>query len=184
MSTDTDVVDLLLQQHGRIRAMFDRVEEAPTPEHQQVAFAELRRFLAVHETAEEMVVHPWVRGQGKDGVVDERLLEERQAKEVLSALDGMDVRDPAFDGQFRSLKALVLAHAVNEEKEEFPFLRDLADERKLALMAQAVRAAEAIAPTHPHPGVESATSNLVLGPIASVVDRTRDAISAVLDRPR
>lgn len=182
MSTDADVVDLLLQQHGRIRAMFDRVEEAPTPEHQQVAFAELRRFLAVHETAEEMVVHPWVRGQGKDGVVDERLLEERQAKEVLATLDGMDVRDPAFEGQFRSLKALVLAHAVNEEKEEFPFLRELGDERKLALMAQAVRAAEAIAPTHPHPGVESATSNMVLGPIASVVDRTRDAISAVLGR--
>jgi hypothetical protein len=49
-------------------------------------------------------------------------------------------------------------------------------------MASAVRAAEAMAPTHPHPGVESMTANLMAGPIASVVDRTRDAVRAVLGR--
>jgi len=33
-----------------------------------------------------------------------------------------------------------------------------------------------MAPTHPHPGVESATKNVLLGPAAAIVDRTRDAI--------
>ncbi|MEX2036437.1 MAG: ATP-binding cassette domain-containing protein, partial [Xanthobacteraceae bacterium] len=43
------------------------------------------------ETAEEMVVHPAMRRFGANDVVDARLAEEHDAKEVLSALEGMDV---------------------------------------------------------------------------------------------
>ena len=45
-----------------------------------------------------------------------------------------------------------------------------------AALAAAVRAAEALAPTRPHPGTESATANLALGPPLAVVDRARDLI--------
>jgi hypothetical protein len=47
-------------------------------------------------------------------------------------------------------------------------------------MAKAVRAAEAIAPPRPHPGVESAKTNLLVGPFASMLDRARDAIAAAV----
>jgi hypothetical protein len=47
-------------------------------------------------------------------------------------------------------------------------------------MAMAVQAAEALAPTRPHPGVESAKANLVAGPFASMLDRARDAIESAL----
>jgi hypothetical protein len=47
-------------------------------------------------------------------------------------------------------------------------------------MGAAVRAAEAIAPTRPHPGVESAKLNFALGPFASMLDRARDLISKAL----
>lgn len=43
-------------------------------------------------------------------------------------------------------------------------------------MAKAVKAAEAMAPTRPHPGVESATANVALGPVAALMDRTKDAV--------
>ena len=43
-------------------------------------------------------------------------------------------------------------------------------------MAKAVLAAEAIAPTRPHPGVESAKLNFAAGPFASMLDRARDVI--------
>jgi len=49
-----------------------------------------------------------------------------------------------------------------------------------ARIAAAVRAAEAIAPTRPHPGVESAKLNFAVGPFASMLDRARDVISAAL----
>jgi hypothetical protein len=43
-----------------------------------------------------------------------------------------------------------------------------------------VQLAEAIAPTRPHPRVESAKLNFALGPFASLLDRARDAISSVI----
>jgi hypothetical protein len=39
---------------------------------------------------------------------------------------------------------------------------------------------EKVAPTHPHPRAKSTTSNVVLGPFASIMDRARDAISSAL----
>jgi hypothetical protein len=40
-----------------------------------------------------------------------------------------------------------------------------------------VQLAESMAPTRPHPGVESATANLITGPFAAMLDRARDALS-------
>jgi hypothetical protein len=39
-----------------------------------------------------------------------------------------------------------------------------------------------MAPTHPHPGVETATQNLLAGPIAAVADRTRDVVRKAMSR--
>ena len=54
------------------------------------------------------------------------------------------------------------------------------DASELAKLAEAVRVAERIAPTHPHAGVESATLNFAVGPFVSMVDRARDALGRVL----
>lgn len=179
-----DVVDLLKAQHVHIRELFDAVGRARSHDTKQAAFEELRRFLAVHETAEELVTHPGARlAEGGNDVVDARLEEETEAKKMLADLDGMDVDETGFTDKLAALKEAVLAHADAEESEEFPLLRAEHDERRLKRMADAVRAAEAIAPTHPHPSVGSSmTTNLMAGPLASVIDRTRDAVRSVLDR--
>jgi hemerythrin superfamily protein len=180
-SRDKDVVELLLEQHDHIRSLFASVQSSKTAA-KQARFEELRRFLAVHETAEELVTHPRARtADGGNEVVDARLEEETESKKILAELDGMSVDDPAFDARFSELRSAVLAHAKAEEQHEFPLLRADNDERMLDKMAQAVRAAEAIAPTHPHPSVGSSmTTNLMAGPLASVIDRTRDAVKKVM----
>ncbi|MER6711376.1 MULTISPECIES: hemerythrin domain-containing protein [unclassified Streptomyces] len=172
-----DVVTLLTQQHHRIRNLFAEVENATAGDRAE-AFRGLVRLLAVHETAEEEVVHPAARRFLEDGeqVVDDRLEEERAAKEKLSRLDDMDPDDPGFMPAFRELRAEVLQHAASEEQYEFPRLREKAGARQLSMMATAVRAAEAMAPTHPHPGVETGAQNIAVGPMAAVIDRTRDAV--------
>jgi hypothetical protein len=50
------------------------------------------------------------------------------------------------------------------------------DADELKRLTAAVRAAEAIAPTRPHAGVESPMLNFAVGPFASMVDRVRDLI--------
>ncbi|WP_217239373.1 hemerythrin domain-containing protein [Streptomyces sp. AC555_RSS877] len=180
---DADVVALLMRQHGDIRNLFDEVE-ASTGDARQQAFRRLVRLLAVHETAEEEVVHPFVRrnvGGGED-VVEARLAEERSAKETLSALDDMDTDDPKFLPQLLALRADVQEHARAEERYEFIHIRRSADAGALASLAKGVKAAEAMAPTRPHPGVESATANMALGPVVALMDRTRDAVRQAMGR--
>ena len=180
-STD-DVVKFLKDQHNLIKDMFEEVFSASTDDARRKAFTELRQLLAVHETAEEMVVHPRVRKQvdGGDIIVDARLLEEHEAKEHLSALEAMDISSKEFIDELTLFRGSVLDHAEREELEEFTRLERELDADDLNRMAKAVLAAEAIAPTRPHPGVESAKLNFAVGPFASMLDRARDAIKSAL----
>jgi len=180
-STD-DVVRFLTDQHNLIKDMFEEVLSASSDEARREAFTELRQLLAVHETAEEMVVHPRVRRevQGGDIIVDARLIEEHDAKEYLSALEAMDIGSEEFIKELKLFRGAVIDHAEREEVEEFTKLQRELDADDLKSMAAAVRAAEAIAPTRPHPGVESAKLNFAVGPFASMLDRARDVIGAAL----
>jgi hemerythrin superfamily protein len=173
-----DVVTFLKQQHEEIKSLFARVESARGDERQE-AFTDLRRLLAVHETAEEEVVHPRARRELDDGeqVVDARLQEEHEAKETLAKLETLDVDSAEFEQLFASFREDVLKHAAAEEEQEFGRLADELDQELLERMERAVKLAEATAPTRPHPGVESAKANLLAGPFASMLDRARDALS-------
>jgi hemerythrin superfamily protein len=180
-STD-DVVKFLKGQHNLIKDMFDEVLSASSDEAREKAFTDLRQLLAVHETAEEMVVHPRARGELSDGdqIVDARLKEEHEAKEQLQQLEKMDIGSQDFIKELTQFQQAVIDHAEHEENEEFVRLGHELDADDLKRMAGAVRAAEAIAPTRPHPGVESATANFAAGPFASLLDRARDAIQGAL----
>jgi hypothetical protein len=64
---------------------------------QQELFEDLVRLLAVHETAEEEVVHPTARRKLDHGdeVVESRLHEEDEAKRALTELYDLGVEHPA-----------------------------------------------------------------------------------------
>jgi hemerythrin superfamily protein len=174
---ERDVIALLMAEHGEIRNLFDEVEST-SGDRRRDAFERLVRLLAAHETAEEQVVHPFVRRTvvGGAAIVDERLQEEREAKEVLSRLEAMDPEDPKFLPELLGLRASVMAHARAEERYEFTHLRRMNSDARLEAMARSVRAAQMLAPTHPHPGVESAAANYFIGPFAALADRARDAL--------
>jgi hemerythrin superfamily protein len=175
-----DVITLLHKQHEEIRTLFTEVETA-TGDERKDAWHRLVRLLSIHETAEEEIVHPAVsRVNGGEPIVDARVAEERRAKELLSTMNDIGPDAEGFDTLLVQLRDDVLAHADHEEQAEFPLLRKVHDQDRLDRMAKAVLAAEAIAPTRPHPGVESPVANLALGPIVAVVDRARDAIRKVL----
>lgn len=182
VQTPEEVVAFLKAQHDLIEDMFDEVLHASDPKAREKPFIALRQLLAVHETAEEMIVHPRVRREFDDGdaIVDARLKEEHEAKEQLSRLEGLDITSQQFIDELTKLRAAVLQHAEHEENEEFPKLQQELNSDELKQMATAVRAAEAIAPTRPHPGVESAKLNFAVGPFASMLDRARDAIKQAL----
>jgi hemerythrin superfamily protein len=179
---ETDAVELLIRQHEEIRRLFQEVDEKKG-DHRADAFERLCRFLAVHETAEEEVVHPVARRSLDNGdkVIDARLAEENESKEMLQTLEEMGTSARGFEALFGELRRAVLEHAEHEEHEEFPELRTRSA-KELRVMSAAIKAAEAFAPTHPHPGVETAAENLLVGPFAAVADRTKDVVRKAMGR--
>jgi len=178
-STD-DAVQFLTDQHNLIKDLFEEVLSASSDEARDKAFTELRQLLAVHETAEEMVIHPRARRELSDGdaIVDARLAEEHEAKEQLSKLEKMDIGSKEFITELTQFRDAVVDHAEHEESEEFGKLERKLSSDDLERMAKALQAAQAIAPTRPHAGVESAKLNFAVGPFASMLDRARDLIKA------
>jgi hemerythrin superfamily protein len=138
-----DVVDLLLAQHARIEELFLLVA-GTSGQTRREAFDDLVRLLAVHETTEEQVVHPVARAEadGGDALIDDRLEEERLAKEILGTLveDGVDAE--GFEEALLLLREAVLTHARYEERYEFPQLRHRLPAERLQSMAGTVRVAE------------------------------------------
>jgi iron-sulfur cluster repair protein YtfE (RIC family) len=182
--TQYDVVDLLIEQHMQIRDLFLEVEAA-TGDTRREAFHRLVKLLAVHETAEEQLVRPLTRlsVDGGNQIADDRLAEEHDAKETLVALEEMGPHAPEFTRLLSQLRAAVLEHAAKEEAYEFRYLRQDVPAIQLRALVPVVKAAAAIAPTRPHPGVESATANTVLGPVLSLFDRTKDLARKILSEP-
>jgi hemerythrin superfamily protein len=180
---ESDVIDLLLAQHAMIRDMFDEVEQAP-PDQRGEAFTRLVRLLAVHETAEEEIVHPYARGKidGGDLVVEDRLTEENEAKQLLQHMDQAGPDAPDFAENLAALRAAVEVHARSEERYEFTRLRAHTTEAERRGMSTVVKAAEAMAPTHPHPDTESATKNVLMGTPVAMMDRARDVIREAMGK--
>jgi hemerythrin superfamily protein len=174
-----DVVSYLKSQHQQVKKMLSDVLDA-SGEQRANAFYALRRMLAIHETAEEEIVHPAARHNIPNGerIVAARLKEENAAKKALTELEALDVDSEEFETKFKKLQKAVLAHAESEEKQEFEVLGSKLEAAELAHMRRAVEIAEGMAPTRPHPGVgESAAANIISGPFMSMMDRARDALS-------
>jgi len=178
IASGSDVVSFLKSQHEDVKRLFAQVKAA-RGQARGASFYALRRMLAVHETAEEEIVHPVARRVLPDGeaIIEARLREEKAAKTLLAELEKLDIDSSEFEQMLALLERDVIAHAESEERQEFERLGSALDQSRLERMRTAAELAEKVAPTRPHPGVESAAANLLVGPFASMVDRVRDAIT-------
>jgi len=177
MSGTDDVIAVLTHQHELIKATIAEVMRAE-PEGRQEPFDRLRALLAMHETAEEMVLRPATRSVGAEELADERNAEEAEATQALASLEDMDPRDPRFVEEFAAFAQAVLAHAQAEESLEFPRILDGVSAEDRAAKGRQLLAVEKTGPTHPHPSTAGSTvKNWTLGPFAAMVDKVRDSLT-------
>ena len=181
-SGDEDIVTVLAAQHDQVRALLTQLHDSFAPLEDPIRaaagpFQELVRLLAIHETAEQEVVYPVLKSQLQAAdVADPRLAEEHEAKRLLSKLERMAVIFE-FPATLAEFEKVAFDHADHEEQQVFPLLRDRIDADQRRKMAVDFRAAQAVAPTHPHPHApDSAVGNFLVGPVLATIDRVRDAI--------
>jgi hypothetical protein len=133
----------------------------------------------VHERTKEEIIHPVARLSVKsDKVIDARLEEENEGKQMLQALEKMGPSAQGFGALFAEFRTTVLEHAEHEEREEFPELKTRSS-AELHGLAAGIKAAEA---PHRHPGAESATKNVLAGSYATLADRIGDGVRKVMGR--
>jgi hemerythrin superfamily protein len=175
-----DVIRVLLEQHAQIKELFAEVKRANGPAKKE-AFDSLRALLAVHETAEEMVLRPVSARTAGQEVADARNREEAEANAVLADLEDLDLDDAEFDLKLEALRTSVDEHAEAEENEEFSQILANCDEDERRSLGLKVKGAEAMGPTHPHPDVDpGSTKQMLVGPFAAMVDRVKDALSKAM----
>ncbi|UNZ21828.1 hemerythrin domain-containing protein [Streptomyces sp. 891-h] len=173
-----DVVGVLLEQHARIRDLFQAVRSGPAEERED-RFHELRALLAVHETAEEMIVRPAAKKTAGEQEVEARNSEEKEANEVLAELDKLEFGSERFTSMLADFEQSVSEHAEHEERDEFPALRTRLSEEDRTKMGKRILAVEKAAPTRPHPAAAGSPAlQWTMGPFAAVLDRARDAVSS------
>src|SRR4051812_24421410 len=107
-----DAVQFLMTQHDQVRDLFEAVASTKG-EARKENFQPLVRLLAVHETAEEMVVYPALRSAGDQGssIADARLKEEDEAKKLLTDLEKLDPDSSEFESLFTKIRTAVEQHA-------------------------------------------------------------------------
>jgi hemerythrin superfamily protein len=176
MST-VDVVELLLADHAKAKSLLDRFESIAATER-SAYFCEVVTELVRHEVAEEHVVYPIIRhAPGGDQEADSRIAEESKTERLLSDMEKLDVSSSEFATRFIILREAVVDHASSEEASTFPRLKEMEDFESRVALGGRYEHAKFAAPTHPHPHApDTPPGNLILGPVAALFDKARDAI--------
>jgi hemerythrin-like domain-containing protein len=185
--TDTqqrDVVDLLSADHREFDRIFRELEQLmgrTGPEdlrRKRELVDEVTIGLVKHSVAEETQVYPRVEKQVDKEEAEHAKHEHAQAEETMKRLERMDPDDARFDTEVRALIHEIRHHVEEEEGRMFADLRATFSRDELVQMAEKVEGVKKLAPTRPHPMTPNdATVRTVVGPVASLLDHLRDAVS-------
>ena len=182
--TQRDVVDLLSADHREFEAIFQQLEglrgrsEPDVLTRKRELVDEVTIGLVKHSVAEETQVYPRVEKQVDKDEAEHSKEEHAEAEETMKRLERMDAGDPEFDGAVAELIREIRHHAQEEESRMFTELRASFSREELVDMAEKVEAVKKIAPTRAHPMTPNEPGiRLAVGPVASLLDHLRDAVS-------
>jgi hemerythrin-like domain-containing protein len=179
-----DVIEILEHDHREVEELFTKLE-ALRGDTTEAAAGRRRDLvddvtieLVRHAVAEDVLVYPQVAKKVSEQEAERARREHHEAEETMQRLEGLDPDDAAFDDALATLMREIREHIAEEEGEMFVHMRQTFSDDELRSMGKRVEAFKKVAPTRPHPSVPNEPGpRLAVGPIASLIDRMRDAIS-------
>jgi hemerythrin-like domain-containing protein len=181
---ERDVVDVLTADHREFDRIFRELEQLfgrsgeEVLERKRRLVDEVTIGLVKHSVAEETQVYPRVEQQVDEEEAEHSKEEHAEAEETMKRLERMDPGDPGFDVAVAELIREIRHHVEHEEGRMFTELRANFSRQELVDMAQQVETVKKIAPTRAHPMTPNeAGVRLAVGPVASLLDHLRDAVS-------
>ena len=123
-SNSRDALNLLRQDHARVKELFGRFEKARSEEQKAKLAETICNELKVHAQIEEDVFYPAVREALEDEeLIDEAQVEHESAKQLIAQIEGGSAGDPLFDARVKVLGEYVNHHVEEEEGELFREVR-------------------------------------------------------------
>ena len=182
--TRRDVVDLLSADHREFERIFVQLEglrgatDEESVRRKRELVDEVTIGLVKHSVAEETQVYPRVEKELDKEEAEHSKEEHAEAEETMKRLERMDADDPGFDGAVAELIREIRHHVEHEEGRMFTELRARFSREQLVEMAEKVESVKKFAPTRAHPMTpNNAGVRAVAGPLASLLDHLRDAVS-------
>jgi hemerythrin-like domain-containing protein len=182
--TQRDVVDLLSADHREFDRIFRELEQLAgrTGEddvrRKRELVDEVTIGLVKHSVAEETQVYPRVEKKIDADEANHAKEEHAEAEETMKRLERMDPDDAQFDTEIRTLIREIRGHVEHEEGRMFAELRATLSREELVELARKVENVKKLAPTRAHPMTPNeGVLRTVAGPLASLLDHMRDAVS-------
>ena len=179
-----DVVDVLSADHREFDRIFRELEQLfgrsgeDVEKRKRELVDEVTIGLVKHSVAEETKVYPRVEKQVDKEEAEHSKEEHAEAEETMKRLERMDPGDPGFDDAVAELIREIRQHVEHEEGRMFTELRSQFSHQELVEMAQQVETVKKMAPTRAHPMTPNQPGvRLAVGPVASLLDHLRDAVS-------
>lgn len=127
---DTDVIDLLSEDHRKVEELFEDYEstkDGADDEEKAALVATICLELTVHATVEEEIFYPAARAALDDedaDMLDEAEVEHATVKLLIADLADMQPSDALYDAKVKVLSEYVKHHVQEEEGEIFPSVRE------------------------------------------------------------
>lgn len=127
-STQMDAIELLTEDHKKVKKLFKEFESLQKKEASKDQKAELVKEicleLTIHAQIEEEIFYPSVRSAIKEqDLMDEAQVEHASAKDLIHQLETMAPEDDLYDAKVTVLAEYIDHHVKEEEKEMFPLVK-------------------------------------------------------------
>ena len=167
-------LEAVVRQHRRLGRLVQDVLTCPEGRCEET-WQQLRSYLAAHEAAEQLAVHPLFRARDRDDLsVVDRLAEEEDIVRAMTALDGGSPTEGWFRASLVTVCELVTAHAEREEREELPGFLHRITEDDAAELLEVLLLVEEVRDTLPGVGT----------PFAELVERADSELDRLLASSR
>ncbi len=128
-TTRTDVINLLKEDHKKVKSLFAEYEELQekkgSSDKKAKIVQQICTELTLHALAEEAIVYPAAREAIEDeDLMDEADVEHAGAKELIAELQAMSPDESHYHAKVTVLKEYIEHHVKEEEKKMFPQLKD------------------------------------------------------------
>ena len=131
-----DAIDILLADHRQIESYLNQISQTPAtnPTQRAQLLQQLATLLTIHNATEENYIYPAIRDVARRPNDSATLYQQQdQAKVIMFELDQLAKNSPNWDSRFAALRTALMAHVAQEERTEFPQLRQAAGPKMTAL---------------------------------------------------